>query len=199
MSEPLRFEPAELIASFGLADAAAQYYRHLMVENARVNLVSRTTDYPQFERLYAESLLPLRITAVLPDSRYLDIGSGGGFPAVPLLQGIPEIVSATLIERRQKKAAALSRVFDQLELTGRFFSKSFEEISLPGPFELITLRWVNLTADLLDRILKRLSPQGLFIYYSAPDFPVTDLQPVITTYVLPGSEQPRSISCWHQR
>src|SRR5512140_2142193 len=87
-----------------------RYYLELMKENAKVNLVSRETSREDFDRLFAESLLPLDIISSGKFTGYLDIGSGGGIPAIPLLISGRVSGSIVLVERTQKKAAALSNL-----------------------------------------------------------------------------------------
>lgn len=158
-----------------------RYFELLDVENRRINLVSRETlpesapehvdRFHGLRQLAAESLFPIAQIAAKPH-RYLDIGSGGGFPAIPILLTQP-VTEAVLAERTQKKAGVLRRMVTGLGLTVRVEATTFEELKLAGEsFDLITLRLVRLTGPLQKRILRLLAPEGNFIYYAGTDVPL---------------------------
>lgn len=142
-----------------------RYFDLLMEQNSQVNLVSRETSREDFDRLVAESLLPLgQIT--LPRSNYLDIGAGGGMPAVPIM--LSGVVSAEtfLVERTLKKARALEAIVQGLGLRATVLPRNFEELHELPPLHLVTLRLVKPDQNLLAGIHDVLAPGGVFIYYS---------------------------------
>ena len=171
MSDRLEYTPAEVVSRLASSDSLDRYFELLMAENAKVNLVSRETERTDLVRLAAESILPL---TVLPDtfSAYLDIGSGGGFPSVPLLLSGRIAGPAVLFERTGKKASALTSLITGLNLPARVESVNFEDRTLTERLDLITLRYVKLTPHLLDRITRYLAADGRFVYYSTPAFHV---------------------------
>ncbi len=144
------------------------YYSLLKKENRKINLVSRETIDGNLTGIAAASLMPFEVLGHLKITRYLDIGSGGGFPAIPIL--LTQVVEhAILIERRQKKAAALNRMMVALSINADVLPGSFEELSLEAGFDLITMRLVRLDRSLLDKIIDLLTPGGHFIHYSDVD------------------------------
>ncbi|MBU0983679.1 MAG: class I SAM-dependent methyltransferase [candidate division Zixibacteria bacterium] len=165
MSDPILLDPAQLLPEYVSVAQLDAYYAVLMEENRRVNIVSRETSRPDFDRIAAESLLPLR---VIPSAftSYLDIGSGAGFPAIPVLLSRKHAPECVMVERRQRKAAALEYITRHLGLRATILRKAFEETQLKQTFDLITLRWVKLTPSLLTLILDCLAPDGAFVYYS---------------------------------
>ena len=62
------------------------------------------------ESLFAASTLKMR------NGRLADVGSGAGFPGIPIAMAIPGVF-ATLIESNAKKVAFLSEVVRRLEIT----------------------------------------------------------------------------------
>jgi 16S rRNA (guanine527-N7)-methyltransferase len=163
---------ASVLEKYDPAGKLESYFDALLEENSRVNLVSRETSRDDLRRLTAESLLPFDLIDSGPVSHYLDIGTGGGFPAFPILLTQP-IGEAVLVERTTKKAAALDRITSSLsELSGsniRIENRTFEEFKSPSSFDLITLRLVRLTPPLLKKILPCLADRGSFIYYASPE------------------------------
>lgn len=146
-----------------------KYWTALMVENQAVNLVSRETSREDFNRLAAESLLPLEHLGLPATGRYLDVGSGGGFPALPILL-TRKVAGACLFERTGKKAAALARIMDCLEIDAELRRENFEEAEVLPIYDLATIRYVKLNLPLLMKMLLCLVAGGSFIYYAAPEF-----------------------------
>lgn len=180
----ITYDPVELLKRLDPANKLELYYQLLLQENEKINLVSRETaggDEATLIRLSAQSLLPLEKINIGDIDNYLDIGSGGGFPAIPILL-TQKIKQACLVERRKKKAGALRRILLALDIRATIIDKSFEEISLEPVFDLITLRLVKLTPKLFNRIFFLLRPGGYFVYYSAPDFDLTDKGADSVTY-----------------
>ncbi|MFH1373542.1 MAG: RsmG family class I SAM-dependent methyltransferase [bacterium] len=172
---PIICDPVELLKKYDPDGRLDQYYQLLLQENQRVNLVSRETvktGLIELRKLAAQSLLPLEKVVPAKIVNYLDIGSGGGFPAIPILLTHPAILSCRLVERTQKKAAALSRIVSGLDLNALVISDNFEDLSLKPIYDLVTLRLVKLTPKLLRRILTVLTPEGCLIYYSVPGFEI---------------------------
>lgn len=103
-----RLEPAAL-------ERMARYVALLLGVNRRLNL-TRITDPAEVARLHLlDSLAALPLVDELAPARALDLGSGGGLPAIPLALARPE-TRWTLVESIGKKAAALSEMVGALGL-----------------------------------------------------------------------------------
>ena len=169
MSEPLLYSPSELIAKYLTPDSLNSYFDFLMDENQRVNLVSRETTRGSFERLVAESLLPLEWVGT-GYRDLLDIGSGGGIPSIPVILALSGLKRASLIERTLKKARALRGIVQNLGLSAKVIDKNFDEYHPNHPHDLITIRLVKLDARMLEKALVMLAPGGKIVYWSTPQF-----------------------------
>ncbi|HET7452061.1 MAG TPA: RsmG family class I SAM-dependent methyltransferase [Thermoanaerobaculia bacterium] len=103
-----------LAPEFGVAPAPAllsrveTYLEDLVRWNASTNLVGRLTD-DELASHALESLLAARWLE--PADRVLDIGSGGGFPGIPLAVAGFDV---TLLEPRSRRAAFLRHVLRRL-------------------------------------------------------------------------------------
>jgi len=159
----------------------SRYFSLLMEENQKLNLVSRETSPDDLERLTAESLFPLTMLGGSFDS-YLDIGSGGGMPALPIMLSGAVSGEICLIERTQKKAAALRRLLYGLELEADIIAGTFEETKFSDKFGLITMRLVKLTKPILKHVIAALKPEGKFVYYGIPAFDCGQLTAVSYSY-----------------
>lgn len=93
----------------------ATHARELIHWNKRINLTSITDPLEVAVKHFVDSLSPARF--IPPDSTLLDIGSGGGFPGIPLKVAIPSL-SVTLIDASRKKVSFLKHVMRMLDLPG---------------------------------------------------------------------------------
>jgi 16S rRNA (guanine527-N7)-methyltransferase len=88
-----------------------------------------------------------------------DIGSGAGFPGIPIKLWAPQI-SLTLIESNQKKSTFLREVTRALTLTNVNIQTTRAE-SLPGiTFDVVTLRAVERFATILPTATSLVVPGG---------------------------------------
>jgi 16S rRNA G527 N7-methylase RsmG len=157
-----------ILEKYGITDKCEKWFDVLLAENKQLNLVSRETTRQDLKRLAAESVLPFEfIDQASPFALHLDIGSGGGFPAFPLML-TDRIRRTTLVERTNKKALALRRMLGALRMEAGIIAQTVEEASLEQTYDLMTLRLVALTPKILVPIISHLAIGGVFIYYAAP-------------------------------
>jgi 16S rRNA (guanine527-N7)-methyltransferase len=124
--------------------AALSTYLNLLLRwNARLNLTAARSADEIITRhigeslFAAERLLPSRDT----DLRAIDLGSGAGFPGVPL-KVYASRLQLTLIESKQKKATFLKEVFRALRFPDACVFAGRAEV-FPGRADLVTLRAVE--------------------------------------------------------
>ena len=142
------------------------YLSLLTLENEKINLVSRETSAADLKRLIAESLVPFEKLELKSVDNYLDIGSGGGLPAIPIII-TKNPAESILIERRNKKASAVRRISLELKIKPIVIEQTFEDIVFDKTFDLITVRLVRLSGSILKKISEILSHSAVFIYYGA--------------------------------
>ena len=123
-------------------DALAAYLDLLRQWGARINLTGYKTPKAMVRHLFLESLV---LDRWLPEhTRALDVGSGAGFPALPLKLRRPA-VPWRLVEPRRKKGMFLQEVAARLGLEGVVVDpRSIQEVAhdpnLTEGFDLITIR-----------------------------------------------------------
>jgi 16S rRNA (guanine527-N7)-methyltransferase len=131
-----------------LASQLQTYLDLLLRWNSRINLTAVRDPEEIVTRHFGESLFAGRLlqesgalASTDPVRTLADIGSGPGFPGIPIKLLAPHI-QVTLIESNHKKTAFLREVIRRLNLTGiEVFSTRAE--TLARQFSVITLRAVE--------------------------------------------------------
>ena len=93
------------------------------------------------------------------NDRLADLGSGAGFPGIPIKLWAPNI-SLTLIESNHKKATFLKEVARALTLTDINIQNARAETLPPATFDVVTLRAVERLPEILPIAAKLLAPTG---------------------------------------
>jgi 16S rRNA (guanine527-N7)-methyltransferase len=158
------FGPAEALAlSDTQLDQISAYLDMLLLWNARMNLSSVRDAESIVARHFGESLFAARhLFPARQDRasrvRLIDVGSGAGFPGLPIKIWSSE-VQLTLIESNQKKATFLREVIRRIGLKdGAVFSGRAESFS--GQAEVVTLRAVERFETVLEVASHLASPGG---------------------------------------
>lgn len=98
------------VAQFAVFDAM------LTEANTRMDLTAVLDPLEAIDRHYIDSLTPLSHAGWIPEgAQVVDIGSGAGFPGIPLAIARPD-VAVTLIDAQQKRVGFLRQVIDALQL-----------------------------------------------------------------------------------
>lgn len=84
--------------------------------NLKINVVSRKDIDEIYLRHVLHSLAIAKVQAFLPSTEILDVGTGGGFPGIPLAILFPEC-HFTLIDSIGKKIKVVNEVVEGLQLT----------------------------------------------------------------------------------
>jgi 16S rRNA (guanine527-N7)-methyltransferase len=152
-----------------------QYFELLSRWNARINLTALPLeDAPPgtIDRLFIEPLAAAPYVPSTPIS-WVDVGSGGGSPAIPL-KIVRPAARLTMVESRGRKAAFLREAARELRLQhvdvheGRF--EAFATLSAhSGRADLVTVRAVKPEPELLGFCRDALAAGGkVLIFRSAP-------------------------------
>jgi len=104
-----------------------QYTRMLWTWNEKVNLTAIRDPIEMLYRHFCESMIWASLLPV-ENCRLADVGSGGGFPGLPLKIIRPDL-TVFLVESNVKKATFLAEVVRELALTdARVLVSRFEEL-----------------------------------------------------------------------
>ncbi len=128
----------------------ARYGALTLASNRQFNLTGAKIA-ADFGRQIVDSLT----VAPLVERSLIDVGSGGGLPAIPLaiVTGIP----VTMIETTRKKARFLERMLSEFELRGEVIAERAEvaahEVRLRGQFWTGTARAVAVASTVAELLL----------------------------------------------
>lgn len=103
-------------ASEEQADKFIKYYELLIEWNEKMNLTAITEEREVAEKHFADSLLPMEL--IPQNARCIDVGTGAGFPGIPLMIMRPDI-TVTLLDSLNKRLIFLNEVIRALGLEGR--------------------------------------------------------------------------------
>lgn len=134
------------------------YLDLLLRWNARMNLTAVRDPEEIVTRHFGESLFTATYLSEVSGS-LADLGSGAGFPGLPIKIWSPAL-EVTLIEANQKKATFLREVIRSLSLTRVNVNQGRAETLPPESFEILTLRAVERFETALPIAIQLLKPGG---------------------------------------
>lgn len=146
-----------------------QTYEKLLLEwNEKFNLTAIKEENEVTEKHFIDSLFSLKYVD-FDNKTLLDIGSGAGFPALPLAILNPSL-KATLIESNGKKVSFLNEVKNVLKLDNVNIVKSrVEDIKEKEQFDYVSARAVTELRVLLELSIPYLKIGGQLIAYKLFD------------------------------
>ncbi len=145
----------------------------LVIEANKVTNLTRIVDWEQGQLLHVEdSLVGLLEVNDAPDGWYADLGTGGGFPGIPL--AITTGRQTLLVDSVGKKTNALDGIVSELGIADHVetYTGRAEDLALehPGEFSVITARALSALPSLLELASPLLKRGGRLVCYKArPD------------------------------
>ena len=147
-----RARQAGLLIESPLSTALEVYFEMLRRWNRKINLTGLELDAltdEGMDRLFVEPLLAAR--HVTPDTaRIIDLGTGGGSPAIPLTLAV-RTASITMVESRIKKSVFLREAARELGLEAHVITARYEDAlnqgGLAGAFDTLTSRALRLDSQ----------------------------------------------------
>lgn len=143
-------------------DRLADYYQQVMEHNPLLHLVAPCSPEEFATRHVLETLTLLKH---LPSgAAFVDVGSGGGLPAIPCLLARDDL-QGRLIESKEKKADFLKGALLTLGLDQRteVIAKQFSETD-PGDAQFITCRALDKFTERLQRLIKWSEGRSLLLF-----------------------------------
>lgn len=140
-----------------------EQYMHMLQEwNEKMNLTAITEDEEVWEKHFYDSILPF---ASLDPSSMCDVGSGAGFPGIPVKIAFPKC-RMTLIEPLHKRCRFLSAVVEELGLDHvEIINERAEDYAKDHRerFQIVSARAVAKLSILLELCVPLLKVNGIMV------------------------------------
>lgn len=124
--------------------------------NEKINVISRKDIDNIFERHILHSLAIAKVCNFKPNSEILDVGTGGGFPGIPLAILFPE-VKFTLVDSIGKKIKVVNKVKEALGLKNVYAEQTRVE-QVKKSFDFIVSRAVTQMPEFVSWVKDKISP-----------------------------------------
>ncbi len=149
------------------------YATELKDWNTRINLTAIKDDLDIIDKHLIDSLLPLKFDTFGQGITVADVGTGGGFPGIPLKICRPDI-HLTLIESIGKKANFLKHIIDKLNLENSEVINERAEIignsaDHREKYDLVVARCVARLPTLCEYCIPLAKVGGKFIAYKGQE------------------------------
>jgi len=164
-----------------LVDRFSEYYELLDRWNRKINLTALDNADHAIDRLLLEPIVAAR-QLPSPTVNLMDIGSGGGSPAIPMKLSAPA-VALTMVEAKARKSAFLREAVRTLRLESTVVETARYEELLAKPelheaFDVLSLRAVRVETKALFTLQAFVRRGGLLFLFRGPSGPdVPDVVP----------------------
>ncbi|MEO8078829.1 MAG: 16S rRNA (guanine(527)-N(7))-methyltransferase RsmG, partial [Acidobacteriota bacterium] len=154
-----------------LVERLTAYYELLSHWNRKINLTALDDPDAAIDRLLLEPVIAVRHFPS-PDVRVMDVGSGGGSPAIPMKLAVPG-ATLTMVEVKARKSAFLREAIRVLDLDNTTVETTrYEELlvrpELHEAFGLLSLRAVRVEVRTLFTLQAFIRPGGLLFMFRGP-------------------------------
>lgn len=161
--DPLRkaLEAGNISVSQGLIEKFSDYWNMLIVWNQKINLISRKDERRIVTRHFLESLGLVKVVEFPSGARVMDLGSGAGFPGIPMKLVRPDL-KFVLVESKRRRVLFLKKVIEKLNLEGIEIveGRVEEEGGQIDPVDFVVSRSVADLVTLVKWSRSCLSPRG---------------------------------------
>lgn len=149
-----------------------EYMKIFLEENSKVNLISKNDEKYLWEKHVFDSLAIENFFENFDTSKIkaiLDIGTGGGFPSIPIAITYPHL-KVTALDSIAKKIRAVQTIKDKLNI------ENLEPIctrveNLDAKFDMVTSRAVSSLKNICEYALPKLKKGGYFVAYKSRKTP----------------------------
>ena len=146
-----------------------RYMNRFLEENSKINLISKNEEKFLWEKHVFDSLgaelFFKKYYNDLNGKTLIDIGTGGGFPAVPLAIRHPEL-NVTALDSIRKKLTAIENITNDLEIKNlKILHERAENVT--NKYDFVTSRAVATLDKISEYALPLLKKGGYFIAYKS--------------------------------
>lgn len=144
------------------------YYQLLIEWNEKMNLTAITEKDEVYAKHFYDSLC-LNKAVDLSNQTILDVGSGAGFPSIPLKIVYPDL-QITIIDSLNKRITFLKELCSKLDISATLIHGRAEEFDKKNSFDIVTARAVANLRLLGELCIPFVKKDGFFISLKGPKF-----------------------------
>ena len=159
-----RFGEAGIVISEDMGEKFVRLAEFMVEYNKNVNLTS-ITEFPEIVmKHFVDSVLPFQMISVPEGSSFIDVGTGAGFPALPLLIVRPDL-KGTLCDSLNKRCVYLEKACKLLGIKAEIVHARSEELGRKRRecFDMATARAVAAMPVLSEYCIPFVRTGGRFI------------------------------------
>jgi 16S rRNA (guanine527-N7)-methyltransferase len=143
------------------------YYNFLVEYNKKVNLTRITEKTDVYLKHFLDSILPIKQLDFTKINTVIDMGSGAGFPGIPLKILYPHL-EIVLVDARKKKLVFLDALIEKLKLSNiKTMHERLEKIALKNHFDLATARALSSMEDIIKYACPLIKSGGYILSYKS--------------------------------
>ncbi|WP_270789675.1 16S rRNA (guanine(527)-N(7))-methyltransferase RsmG [Enterococcus diestrammenae] len=182
-----RLEADGIVLDDGQMAQFAEYFRLLVEWNEKMNLTAITEEKEVYLKHFYDSVMLALAVKLDPAAAICDVGSGAGFPSIPLKIVFPEL-TVTIVDSLNKRITFLTQLTEALGLENVHLyhdraeafgqNKAFRE-----SFDYVTARAVARLNVLAELCLPLVKKEGFFLALKAAksDEELAEAKPAIAT------------------
>jgi 16S rRNA (guanine527-N7)-methyltransferase len=170
-----RASRAGLFLNDELAEGLVAYYELLYRWNRKINLTALTDGDQAIDRLLVEPVVATRYLPSVPSFLHIDIGSGGGSPAIPMYLAVAGM-ELRMVEVKARKSAFLREAVRHLSLQRAIVENATYEELLARPelhesCQSLSIRAVRVETRVLTTLQAFLAIGGRLLLFRGPTGP----------------------------
>ena len=144
------------------------YFKELVEWNKKMNLTGITDEYGVYIKHFLDSIYLVEVVD-LKGLSLLDVGSGAGFPSIPLKILYPEL-NITIIDALSKRINFLTHLSNELGIESELIHGRVEEFDKKNSFDVVTARAVANLQMLSELCIPFVRVKGLFLAMKGPKY-----------------------------
>ncbi len=137
------------------------YYQLLIEWNSKMNLTTIVDRDEVYEKHFIDSLCFTKAVS-LTNQSILDVGSGAGFPSIPLKIVFPEL-KITIVDALKKRITFLETLSKHLNLDITLHHERIEDFGKENQYSIVTARAVASLNVLAELCIPFVKTSGVFI------------------------------------
>lgn len=150
----------------------AWYYELLVEGNTRMNLTAVLEPEEAVDRHFLDCLAPVAQGLLPEGAKVVDVGTGAGFPGLPLLIARPDL-KLTLVDALNKRLGFIQGVLDELGLQAEIVHMRAEDFSRKPEYreqyDIAAARAVAAVSPLMEYLLPCVRRGGFALCWKGPD------------------------------